>query len=337
MYQKLADVQLKTGETVELGALLGPDASPLATKVKTLLSHKGRIWQWQIAQSLDRDQPETESRFYLLLRQGEPFANIMLVESRRIGIFGHVYTRPEERRKGAAEHLAGRLVADFARRGGRAMYLGTGYDSAAYHIYARHGFRGIEPESGYMAWFAPGLERTAFEAEAFAPSWTRHEALEYRHWPTLPALAMMYHPARLRIAGMDVIGPAITEGGALPVLMAMHGEADHTHDNGGRAHVAVSGQSGVPVAIACATPEPHFWKQVDVVDLFCAPGFEEELPALVQALQLLPGRRAICYADLDWPAKQEILAACGFQRAALLERHYRSQGAAQALELWAKG
>ncbi|HAA73566.1 TPA: hypothetical protein DCE37_00380 [Candidatus Latescibacteria bacterium] len=42
---------------------------------------------------------------------------------KRVGLFGHVFTKPEERRKGAANAL----MEDFRQRGGKALYLGTGY------------------------------------------------------------------------------------------------------------------------------------------------------------------------------------------------------------------
>ncbi|MCY3022888.1 MAG: GNAT family N-acetyltransferase [Planctomycetota bacterium] len=335
MYYGLDSVTLRNGEPAQLGVVLGPDSSDRARHLRELLAHKGPIWQWQIEQSLTKEQAGAESRFYILSKAGRPFANVMVVERRGIGIFGHVYTRPEERRNGAADIIIGCLADDFRQRGGRALYLGTGFDSPAYRLYAKHGFRSVEPESGHMAWFAGGRE--TFERDAFAPAAVRHEPLAFHHWPLLPALAMMAHPARVRIATMDAVNSASTEGGALPVLMAMNGEAEHGKEHGARAHVAVSEGSGVPVAIACAMPEHYFWEQVDVVDLFCAPEFEAELRPLLATLELGLERAAICYADLFWPAKQDVLRACGFERAVLLKRHLRSHGKVHDVELWTRG
>ena len=334
MYRTLENVTLKNGEQMELGLLLGPDDSSFAQQLRTLLSHKGRIWQWQIEQSLGRQFAAAESRFYVTSRTGTPLANVMTVEARGVGIFGHVFTRPDERRKGLADVIVERLTADFRRRGGRALYLGTGYDSPAYRIYARHGFASMEPRSGCMGLFTG--EREAFEKDAFAPSPTRHEPLSFEHWPTLPALAMMRHPARVRIVNMDVLNEASTEGGALPVLMAMDNATDNGRWIGARAHVAVSAKSGVPVAIACAMPEHYFWKEADVLDVFCAPGFEAELPALVEELKLAPERAAVAYADRCWPPRQELLRQLGFRQAAVLQRRFRSGEQAQDVEFWAR-
>ena len=41
---------------------------------------------------------------------------------------------------------------------GRALFLGTGYDSPAYQIYGRHGFESVEPTSGCMAMYSDSRE-----------------------------------------------------------------------------------------------------------------------------------------------------------------------------------
>ncbi|HYF52005.1 MAG TPA: GNAT family N-acetyltransferase [Planctomycetota bacterium] len=317
MYQKIQDVTLRNGEAAEMGILLGPDTTEWGKSVRTLLGHKGEIWRWQVDESLNK-QLGCESRFYILSKACKPFANIMIVEDRGIAIFGHVWTVPEERRKGAADIIHAHLMEDFKRRGGRAMYLGTGYDTHPYHLYAKHGFQGVEPKSGYMTWFAKGQQ--AFESEVFAKGAVRHEALEMKHWPTLPALAMMKHPARIRIAGMNILNVVSTEGGALPYLSEMSSAAAEKRKAARRAWVAVSQSSGVPVAIAAVAPEAIFEKQGDILDVFCAPGFEPELPKLVQKLELDPNRGVVAYADPLWPAKYEALKACGLQQTGSIKR-----------------
>ena len=329
MYQSLQTITLKTGESAELGVLSGPDNSELARELMALLGHKGEIWRWQIYQSLTQQHAEVDSRFYILSKAGRPFANIMSVEAHGVGIFGHVYTAPDERRKGAADIIQTFQLDDFKRRGGRALYLGTDYDTHPYRLYRKHGFQGAEHGSNYMYWFALGQER--FEGDAFEISPTRHEALSFKHWPVLPALAMMKHPARIRILGMNVIGPHSTEAGALPFFAAVD-----KHDKGASAYVAVSEKSNLPVAIACVRPEHYFWEQSDLVDLFCAPDFESELPGLLAHLRLPPGRNLVCYADTFWAAKRQILQNCGFSLSATLKNHMLSAGKAHDVELWSR-
>ena len=337
MYQKLQDVTLKTNERVELGVVLAPeDKTQLGAQIRKLMGHKGEIWVWQVEKSLSGSYPGMETRFYILLKAGVPFANIMTSESHGVGIFGHVWTVPEERRKGAADIIHHHLMEDFKKRGGKALYLGTGYDTHPYRLYAKYGFRGVEPRSGYMYWFAQGQD--AFESEAFAPAKTRQEPLAFQHWPALPPLAMMKHPARVRIANMNVINIHSSEGGSLPFLMAMDGKEQELTAVGMRAWVSVSEKSNLPVAIASLKPDALFGEQVDVVDLFCAPGFEPELPRLYEKLHANPERRAVCYADTLWPAKTEALKRCGFEKTAALKRHLRTPEQVLDVELWsAKG
>ena len=117
MYEQIGNVSLKNGESAELGVVIGPETGELGTSLRALLGHKGKLWQWQIEQSLTQSHPGVESRFYILSKAGKPFANIMCVERAGIGIFGHVYTAPAERRKGAADILHGHQIEDFKKRG----------------------------------------------------------------------------------------------------------------------------------------------------------------------------------------------------------------------------
>jgi hypothetical protein len=331
MYQSLQSVSLKNGETADFGIITGPDTSAWGQQARALLGHKGDIWKWQIEECLSKPQG-VESRFYVLSKKEKPFANIMLVEDKGIAIFGHVFTAPEERRKGAADIIHNHLMEDFKKRGGRAMYLGTGYDTHPYHLYAKHGFAGVEPKSGYMYWFAKG--QAAFEAEVFAKAPVRVEPLGLKHWPTLPALSMMKHPARVRIAGMEVIGIVSTEGGSIEYIMNM--SQSQPDVMGKRAYVAVSEKSGVPVAIAAAAPHSVFGKQSDGLDVFCAPGFESELPKLVQKLNLSPNRGLVCYSDPLWPEKAGVLNACGLKKAGTLKNFVNQPDGASDLEVWSK-
>jgi hypothetical protein len=331
MYRKIDDVVLKNGEHAEMGVVLGPNE---AKDLRQLLGHKGSVWKWQIEQSLNQKFENVESRFYILSKAGRPFANVMTVESHGVGIFGHVYTVPEERRKGAADIIHGHQMADFTQRGGRALYLATGYDTPPFRLYERHGFRGVEPGSGYMTWFADSQQ--AFEQDAFAAAAVRHEAFSFEHWPALPALAMMTHPARVRIAGMDVINVRSTEGGSLPYLIAMDSRINDPESKtaGAKACLAVSEKSNIPVAIAAIIPEHYFWTQALLLDFFCAPGFETELPKLFEKLQVPAGRNVICYADTLWPEKQKVLQTCGFKKEAQLKKHLKSHDHVHDVELW---
>lgn len=161
MYTELKPVTLRSGEEVTAAVVQGPDAD-WADRICPMLQHKGEPWTWQNASVLTRDLG-IDAYFYVLHRAGRPFANVMTIEGDGVGIFGHVWTDPADRRQGASSHLIRQQMDHFRRRSGRALYLGTGYGSGAYRIYARHGFESVEPASGYMAYVPAGAE--AFEAQ----------------------------------------------------------------------------------------------------------------------------------------------------------------------------
>ena len=103
MYEGLGHVVLATGEQVEVGVVIGPDAE-WTERLERLLGHKGEPWNWQNRQVLTTDVG-IGSRFYVLHRGGMPFANIMIAELSGVGILAHVWTKPEDREKGACSNL----------------------------------------------------------------------------------------------------------------------------------------------------------------------------------------------------------------------------------------
>src|SRR5689334_12172317 len=134
MYEKLGEQTLKTGETLEIGLVTAPDDAHMAG-VQDLLGHKGGEWNEHIHAALAGDTDALETRFYLGLLEGRPAANIMTVERHGVGILGHVFTRPEERRKGICQAVMARQMDHFRARDGHVLLLGTGFESPPYWIY----------------------------------------------------------------------------------------------------------------------------------------------------------------------------------------------------------
>ena len=213
MYHQLDRITLKSGEVVQAGVVQGPDLD-WAERVETLLSHKGSSWRWGNEQVL-RTETGLDVFFYLLHRDGDPFANIMTIEYRGVGLLGHVYTRPEDRRQGAAMQLMACLMGHFRQRGGQALFLGTGYDTPPYHIYRVNGFAGVELESGYMDYYSTSQDE--FEGAYFAPGSTAIEPVGWLHWPVSIPLFLGAFPGVVRGAGLGVCGRRSTEGPLLPL------------------------------------------------------------------------------------------------------------------------
>jgi len=141
LYEKLGETALKDGPA-ELGIVQGPDPD-WAEKLLPFLSHKGDLWNWQNEWCLRKDPEGLNPLYYVCHREGELLANVCNFFRNGVGNFSHVYTHPDHRRKGACAAILKALFSDFEKRGGRAMFLGTGYASVPYRIYEKHGFRSV--------------------------------------------------------------------------------------------------------------------------------------------------------------------------------------------------
>ena len=306
MYEKLGEILLRDGETVEAGVVSGPDPE-WAGRVEKLLGHKGPLWNWQNSAAVRRAL-DVEVVFYLLHRDGAPFSNMMTATYRGAGHFGHVWTDPADRRKGAASQLMGLLMADFGERGGRALFLGTGHDSAPYRIYASHGFGGIEAESGYMEYYAGGRE--AFEADYFEAGETDIGPAAWRHWGASAALFLGDWPEPVRCLPLGLLARSSTEGPWLEVMQAQE-ENDQA-----RVRVLESKGSGAVVGVAAWDWDAH-WPETCVVDVYCHPAFWVRAGALLESLDLPAAERYVAYSA--GPEKAAVLQEAGFGQVAELK------------------
>ena len=132
----------------------------------------------------------------------------MTVEHGGIGILGHVFTRPEQRRKGIASHIMTAQMDDFRERNGRALTLGTGFDSPPFWIYHSYGFRSIAEGSGAMwYWKQPEQAKNLWHAALTGTAPPRWE-----HWPLVNLLCAQPEGDRLRHAARRVWGQRSFEG-----------------------------------------------------------------------------------------------------------------------------
>ncbi|MBT3342473.1 MAG: GNAT family N-acetyltransferase [Gemmatimonadetes bacterium] len=312
MYESLAEVTLKDGERVEAGVVVCPDAE-WAERIEALLGHKGDVWRWQ-NRCCARDELGIDARYYLLHRDGVPFANMLTATFRGVGHFGHVFTTPEDRRKGAARQLMGLLIDEFRRRQGRALYLGTGFDSPPYHIYGSHGFVGLEPGSGQMDYYVDGSAE-AFQADYLAAGTTRIAAPAWRHWPASAALFTSAGPEIVRCPGLGLLARASTEGPFLDVLRRQESRgASGTSD----LVVAERVETGAVVALASCRSHP-LWPGRQLLDLFGWSGLgvtnseaTADMSACLLELDDQLGDGCVSYSD-GGEAREAALAGAGFQ------------------------
>ena len=123
MYTRLGSEILKTGEVLEVGVVAGPDPE-WQPRIEPFLSHKGPGWNDHIQRALREPLDELQTLFYVGTISGELVTQVMIVGHAGAGILGHVFTKPDHRRKGAYRHLMAHQMRDVSNRGFRVLTLG---------------------------------------------------------------------------------------------------------------------------------------------------------------------------------------------------------------------
>lgn len=305
MYRVLNQAKLKTGEAVEIGLVLGPD-SEHAEQIKPFLAHKGSPWNWHVARALEEDLDGLQTRFYVAKLQGEIAANVMTVEHGHAGIVGHVFTRPEHRRKGAISRVFDALMPDFQQRGG-VLVLGTGYDSAAYWIYHSYGFRSVVPDTGFMRFATEEhYERDRLYVDGAASV----RPVLWRDWPRLAALAAQPSEWRLRNLWLGFVGQGNFEGAFLRLRAAV--------EKGQAQCVVLETDHEAVAGYATLVPDARWKGHVHLLDVDVHPRFARHTVDLLNALPY-PQAKVQCHVDRGSPAKALALGLAGFRHEATLE------------------
>lgn len=332
MYTKLDDVVLRSGEKVEAGVVAGPDLE-WRERIEKLLGHKGEPWEWQNDELLTKESG-VEARFHILHRDGEPFANIMTVEHKGVGIFGHVWTVPGDRGQGAASSLMALQMENFRARGGRALYLGTGYDSQAYHIYQRHGFQSIMTNSGVMSYFAASREE--FEAPYFAAGAATVQGFGWPHWATAAALITSEVRGVVRCAPFNLFGRTLTESALLAPIGRRLRSAQSQQESEWGTVALQKPDTGAVAGLAAWDRDPQ-WPDTIRCDVYCHPNFWDRAPELLEGVNLPKSDRLLAYCDSDCPEKAQVLRNIGFRPVATLPAWLaadRSRTNMVDVELW---
>ena len=313
MYNELADVKLKTGEMMEVGVIIAPDETH-ADQIKPFLAHKGGGFKWHLERSVVEPLDDLETRFYVGKVDGDIIANIMIVEHGQVGILGHVFTTPTQRRKGACQAVMQLQMEDFRHRNGEALYLGTGYNSHPYYIYSSFGFESVFPGSGFMKY------RTAadFDNRYFAENTVRTKDVAWHDWAKMTALTGIVEGDYLRSIAFGIYGPANFEGGFLGFKQALENE-DTYHDA-----KLLESDSGAIVGMATASRDTRWQPDTAVLDLFVHPNFYGSASNLLEAINF-PDTKIQCYIESTSASKVETVQNAGFRHEATLKNQIQHQ------------
>lgn len=311
MYRKLAEVSLKSGECMEVGVVNAPDEE-YTGNIEPFLEHKGGLWNWHIEECMQKPLDALETRFYIGQIEGEIISNIMTVEYQGVGILGHVFTAPEHRRKGACKGVMKNQMEDFRNRGGRALYLGTGYDSHAYYIYASFGFQSVYPRSGFMRyWTNPD-----FEGHYFSKSQVHVKSVEWHDWGRITALTGIVGYDFLRSVDFGIYGPTSFEGGFLGFKHKLETSEHYLAAN------LLETETESVVGFLTLVRDRRWRPESYMVDIFVHPDYWEEAELLLDSVEW-PSGKIQCYVDTVSLAKAECLQKYGFEPEAILEKQVK--------------
>jgi len=311
---ELQTIQLKSNEKMVVVKLTAP-APDWEERVVGLLSHKGQPWINWLRLVLNEELPGLKVHFYLGLLGEELVGNIMTTEavSPQVGIVGHVFTVPAHRRKGICTALMDTLTEDFIDRGGQAMTLGTGYDSAAFHIYASFGFESVA-QTGRMIWEAqPG-----FLKDYFAAGPTTVRDIGWSDWALLDLLYTVKDGDFMRSVRFAQYRPASYEG----LFPQLHDLLDQPSAQS----KVLEKEDGEVVGHATLLPDPRWQNSVLLLDLFVHPNFYEGAGELLAALPFPADAKIQAFAEATSEAKIALLKGRGLQEEAILLRQLTVDG-----------
>jgi len=320
----LATETLRTGERLTIECILAPEPEREA-QIRPFLGHKPANYRAHIDAAFAGKCDDLETRFYIGLLNGEMVGNIMTVETDGIGIFGHVHTREDQRRKGICDAIMRHQMKDFRRRNGHVLLLGTGYQSPAYRIYENHGFRDW-PVGHPGAMRYDRVPQAEFEATFFTSAPSHPVPARWKHWPLVALLATVPVPATLRSLTLNLWDVGLMEGSYSNFLYVYGARPE-------ACAAVLESETGAVTALATCVPDSR-WPGIQLLDMFAHPvATVEDLARLLRSLPL-PKSPVQSYADARDTQKIGALEAAGFQKAAVLPNQFIEKGARRDVWLY---
>jgi GNAT superfamily N-acetyltransferase len=303
----LRSVTLKTGETMDVFRVTAPDAE-FRERILKFLQHKGEPWQAPMEQNLEAELEGLGQHFYIGVVGEQIVGNASSVEAleRPVGILQHVFTPPEWRRRGICSTLIRTYVEDFDARGGRAAYLHTGYDSAAYHIYRSAGFVGYR-DTGIMERFPD----PHFHEDFWAPRPVTIRDTRWSDWALVDALFGIEEGWYLRSVCARKWGRSGYEG-----------EYVYTRQQMGEGSIiqvkVIEADNGAVVGYAHLSKDLRFRGDVWLLDVFVHPNYYAAGAGLLAAMDCSLDGKVQAYCDSQQPDKARMLESAGFSLEATL-------------------
>ena len=290
-----------------------------------LLRHKGHPWIEDIQNRFDGAYANSCDRFFVAYAAGRAVANVWYTVSAtdpRIGLLGHVFTRPDFRRQGIATRLMEAAVADFTAGGGTVLQLTTSNREAAV-FYAKLRYEPIH--------LGPALDRTfrymrgPIDAQAMIEKWFGPSSHTVRdlHVGDLSKYCLLYnveYDTELKDWTQSIASGIECEFAFIDTItrIAKTGAVCCVMEN---SETIVGVGSLTRNAFA---PQAH----VGAVDFYMHPNFRLGAAELLKAClaRAEASGLEIVYAMCVDDEKKRVFANLGFTKTQTLERHFRCDG-----------
>ena len=153
MYTAMVSTRLSSGEPLQIGVVEPAGDTAWAPRVLATLAHKSAVNRLHLEGAFRGDLDDLETLFYVGTVANEIVTVAMLAGGHGAAVYGHVYTQPVWRRRGAASTLHRVLGDDWRRRGYRVVTLGTDATGHARRLYEGIvGFGPLVAGRGDMIW-----------------------------------------------------------------------------------------------------------------------------------------------------------------------------------------
>jgi len=324
MYTLITQKLLQTGEHLDI-AVVNPLDDKYQNLVRPVISHKSANDQWHLDQVFANRIKLLQTRFYLGLINDSTVSNIMVSENNRAGIVSHVYTVPENRKKGIARLVMNEVIEDFKSRSGRFLTLSTGYDTHPYYLYHSFGFRSVLPKSGHMKFIMEKQDEVAW----FKSSSARVVKADWGHWPALNVLCAQVTGSPIRNIALGHLGPRMFEGAYMSLMKNLQQNQNY------QAYLLINDWDAV-VGYGTLIPDIRWGNQTDLLDFFVHPAYSSYIPCLVQAFSLPPERKIQCYVVSNNSLAKKLLRKLEFQNEAKLKKQLFSKNQSIDIEIFTR-
>lgn len=290
-----------------------------------LLWHKGSPWIEDIGRRLEGKCPGSLDRFWVACDGPVMAAQVWYTVSAadpRTGLLGHVFTRPEYRRRKLSTRLMAAAMERFAREGGRLMQLFT-YNPDTLPFYERLGFETIR--ASRVAHAADWSMRSPVGAQGLLDEWFAGRTCRIRPLAPadLPQYCLLYnveYQTRLKDRAQGI-------GLGLEAELSFITSMERIERGKAALCVLDNGQTIAGIGSLVCSDFPH-QSHVGLVDCYTHPGFRahagELLEAALGATKQL-GLEIVYALAVDEP-KRDLFAATGFRHLGRLPRHYQADG-----------